>query len=125
MKNLLVMATAGALLAIPTGTAQATASTEVSTQAGSTDVSMQDVHRASIDCSRPKGKTTNYSWGDGATSVTVYFNNHCSHRVSAKLHIKSAFGDYTKCLRTNGGTEGRKKFDIGLAGTLTGISKGC
>ncbi|MBE1586963.1 hypothetical protein ACFPOI_00905 [Nonomuraea angiospora] len=116
--RLLVVAavTASTLTTLSTGTAQAATSNQASAP----------VHRASISCSRPKGAKANYSWGDGRTSVTVYFNNHCSHKVGAKLHIKNSIGpNYTLCLTTNGGTKGKKKYSIGAARTLTAITSGC
>ncbi|MGW6504089.1 hypothetical protein [Nonomuraea angiospora] len=47
--------------------------------------SQAPVHRSSLSCGLPAAKA-NYSWADGRTSVTVYFNNHCSHKMSAKPH---------------------------------------
>ncbi|MDP4505323.1 hypothetical protein [Nonomuraea turcica] len=129
-KNLPVMismaAIAGVLTTLPGGTAQAATSGATSAPAAQGARQTAIKHKASIKCTRPKGAKTNYSWGDGSMSVTVYFNNHCSHQVRAKLHIKNSIGgNFTKCLVTNGGTKGRKKFNIGLASTLTEITKGC
>jgi hypothetical protein len=91
--------------------------------------SSHPVHRASIDCSRPVGEKTNYSWSNsGSVSVTVYFNNHCSHKVYATLHYtKSGEPDIIDCLNTNGGTKGKKKFPHEpLPGySLQKITKGC
>ncbi|WP_326672500.1 hypothetical protein [Streptomyces sp. NBC_01257] len=88
--------------------------------------STQAVKRASIKCTKPAGKVTNYSWGDGSyDSVTVYFNNHCSHKVGAKLHFQAGGGQKTtRCLTTNGGTKGKKKFSV-TRYHLKKITKGC
>ncbi|WP_188196063.1 hypothetical protein [Nonomuraea sp. SYSU D8015] len=118
--------TAGALTTLPGGTAQAVVPVATSAQVTRSTQQAGIKHKASIKCTTPRGARTNFSWGDGITTVTVYFNNHCSHRVSAKLHIKNSVGgNYTECMVTNGGTKGRKKFHIGAAGTLTEITKGC
>ncbi|MDP4511545.1 hypothetical protein [Nonomuraea turcica] len=117
---------AGALTTLPGGTAHAVAPGMTSAQSAHSVRQAAVTHRASIKCTSPKGAKANYSWGDGSMTVTVYFNNHCRHRVPAKVHIKNSVGgSYTECLVTNGGTKGRKKFHIGLAGTLTEITKGC
>ncbi|MEO3789529.1 hypothetical protein ABGB14_04920 [Nonomuraea sp. B10E15] len=85
----------------------------------------QAVQRDSTACIKPSGRKTNYSWKNGNSSTTVYFNNHCSHRVYAKVHFKGPAGTRTECLATNGGTNGKKKFRKGLAEDLTNISKNC
>ncbi|WP_093167391.1 hypothetical protein [Sinosporangium album] len=95
--------------------------------AATSAVDAQAVKRASIKCTSPRGKKTNYSWGTGSwNSTTVYFNNHCSHKVKAKLHFKSQSGreNATKCLNTNGGTNGKKKFSM-TRYQLVKITKGC
>ncbi|WP_326646125.1 hypothetical protein OG884_15870 [Streptosporangium sp. NBC_01755] len=84
-----------------------------------------EVKRASIACFSPRGKKANYSWGTGGVSTTVYFNNHCSHKVPAKLHFKSAIGTTTKrCMITNGNTSGKKRFWV-PGFQLQKITKGC
>ncbi|WP_406642568.1 hypothetical protein [Amycolatopsis sp. WGS_07] len=89
-------------------------------------VSAQGKHTASIACSKPSGKKSNYSWGDGFTNVTVYFNNHCSHKVSAGIVVKDMDGALSvQCMTTNGGTSGKKKFHIGADHTVARIQKGC
>ncbi|WP_049562358.1 hypothetical protein [Nonomuraea sp. SBT364] len=110
------VAAAGALTALSGGGAQAASSGELSAQSAS---------RTSIACKAPKGARSNYSWADGDISVTVYFNNHCSHRVYATLHINNPVANYRECFVTNGGTKGKKKFNIGAASTLTRITSGC
>ncbi|NED12551.1 hypothetical protein [Streptomyces sp. SID9124] len=89
-------------------------------------VSAQAVKRASIKCTSPSGKVTNYSWGDGSyDSATVYFNNHCGHKVEAKLHFEAGGGQTTtRCMVTNGGTKGKKKFSV-TRYHLKKITKGC
>jgi len=83
-------------------------------------------HDASIACTSPSGAKANYSWGDGVTTVTVYFNNHCSHKVSAGVVTKDQ-DDRTSvyCLTTNGGTTGKKKIGIGVDEHVVRIQKGC
>ncbi|GAA1675056.1 hypothetical protein GCM10009733_085090 [Nonomuraea maheshkhaliensis] len=110
-----------ALLSAPA--ASATASTTTAT--GTSTSLAQAVERDSVRCIKPSGKKTNYSWSDGNSSTTVYFNNHCSHRVYAQLHFKGPAGTRKECLATNGGTKGRKKFHKGLAENLTNITRDC
>lgn len=84
------------------------------------------VHRASIACVSPKGEKANYSWGDGITTVTVYFNNHCSESVTAGVVTKDTDDRQSVyCLKTNGGTSGKKSIGIGVDEHVTGIKKGC
>jgi hypothetical protein len=86
------------------------------------------VKRKSVKCKRPKGNKSRYSWKDGNISTTVYFNNHCSHRVGVTLHFDSMAGDnwsWKACLKTNGGTKGRKKYRHVPADRLIKITKGC
>ncbi|WP_116200056.1 hypothetical protein [Amycolatopsis circi] len=88
--------------------------------------SAQGKHTASIKCSKPSGAKSNYSWGDGVTNVTVYFNNHCSHKVSAGIVLKDMDGALSvQCMTTNGGTSGKKKFHIGADHSVARIQKGC
>lgn len=110
----LVAPTAPAVAAAPTGKAEASS------------VSVQATKRASIKCTKPAGKKANYSWGTGSNdSTTVYFNNHCSHKVKAKLHFKAGGGQTTtKCMVTNGGTKGKKRFTV-TRYHLKSITKGC
>ncbi|MFF0145465.1 hypothetical protein ATK36_1647 [Amycolatopsis sulphurea] len=91
-------------------------------------MSTQAKHTASIACSSPKNAKANYSWGDGITNVTVYFNNHCSHKVSAGIVLEDTTGGgalSVECMTTNGGTSGKKKFHIGVDHTVKRIQKGC
>lgn len=118
------LVTCGAAVALLTAPAtSATAST--STTTGTTTRLAQAVERDSVRCIKPSGKKTNYSWSDGNSSTTVYFNNHCSHRVYAQLHFKGPAGTRKECLATNGGTKGKKKFHKGLAENLTNITRDC
>lgn len=88
--------------------------------------SAQDVERASLKCSSPSGAATNYSWGTGSSdSTTVYFNNHCSHKMDALLHFEAGGGQKTtRCMTTNGGTQGKKRFTV-TRYHLKKITKGC
>jgi lipopolysaccharide export LptBFGC system permease protein LptF len=84
-------------------------------------------HTAHIDCSSPKDARSNYSWADGINTVTVYFNNHCSGKVSAGIVVKDVQDGRLDiyCMVTNGGTKGKKKFDIGAQNTVYRIQNGC
>ncbi len=118
------LVTCGAAVALLSAPAtSATAST--STTTGTTTRLARAVERDSVRCIKPSGKKTNYSWSDGNSSTTVYFNNHCSHRVYAQLHFKGPAGTRKECLATNGGTKGKKKFHKGLAENLTNITRDC
>ncbi|TDD11769.1 hypothetical protein E1292_04460 [Nonomuraea deserti] len=117
-----VLAGCGAALALLSAPATAATAGTAGTVTTATAVAAQ---RDSTACIKPSGKKTNYSWTNGNSSTTVYFNNHCSHRVYAKLHFKGPAGTRTECLATNGGTKGKKKFRKGLAENLTNISKDC
>ncbi|MFI6452732.1 hypothetical protein ACIBF6_14355 [Streptosporangium amethystogenes] len=115
------VAACGAALALLAAPATAATAQTTTTATGVT----QGGERENIKCIRPGGKETNYSWKDGNSSTTVYFNNHCSHRVYAQLHFKGPAGTRKECLATNGGTSGKKKFSKGLAENLTKITKDC
>ncbi|MEU8357073.1 hypothetical protein AB0C27_13755 [Nonomuraea sp. NPDC048882] len=118
------LVTCGAAVALLSAPAtSATAST--STTTGTTTRLARAVERDSVRCIKPSGKKTNYSWSDGNSSTTIYFNNHCSHRVYAQLHFKGPAGTRKECLATNGGTKGKKKFHKGLAENLTNITRDC
>jgi hypothetical protein len=84
-------------------------------------------HKASISCPSPKDAKANYSWADGVTSVTVYFNNHCSGKVSAGVVVEDVQDGRLDiyCLATNGGAKGKKKFDIGVQNKVKRIQDGC
>ncbi|MFG1968947.1 hypothetical protein ACGFJC_06455 [Nonomuraea fuscirosea] len=117
------LVTCGAAAALLGAPASATAATAGTTTAATSRT--QAVERDSVRCIKPSGKKTNYSWSDGNSSTTVYFNNHCSHRVYAQLHFKGPAGTRKECLATNGGTKGKKKFHKGLAENLTNITRDC
>ena len=82
---------------------------------------------AHIKCDAPKDATSNYSWADGVTTVTVYFNNHCSHKVSAGIVVADVQDgrEDVYCMVTNGGTKGKHKFDIGAQNKVKRIQQGC
>ncbi|MGI5286355.1 hypothetical protein ACQEVF_23855 [Nonomuraea polychroma] len=111
---LLVPAAAGLLLTPATAaSAQASAATTV-TKAASASAGAA-VERDSVRCSKPRNQFANYSWGEGNTSVTIYFNNHCSHRVSVRITFvrKGSVGDKAakyRCMTVNAKTKGKKKF---------------
>lgn len=94
--------------------------------AADSDVGVQKKHTASLDCTSPKKNNANYSWENGSNSTTIYFNNHCGHKVNAKVRfVDPASGDpvLSKCLSTNGGTKGKKLYDLQLHATK--ITRGC
>jgi hypothetical protein len=95
------------------GTAQTGAA--IAAAKGSTASVSAGVERDSVSCSKPRGKRANYSWGEGNTTVTIYFNNHCSHKVSVRITFvrKGSVGDKAskyRCMTVNAKTKGKKKF---------------
>ncbi|NGY59916.1 hypothetical protein G7043_13380 [Lentzea sp. NEAU-D13] len=78
--------------------------------APSDDVSVQAVHRKSAKCTSPSGKKINISWGDGSTSTTVYYNNHCNQKRAIELLFRPA-GEFpfTRCFVAPAGEKGDKK----------------
>ena len=88
------------------------------------------VRRFTVACDKP-GKTANYSFDDdNDQSVTVYFNNHCNHKVRVSVHIELITpypqpSGYTECLTTNGGTKGKKKFWFPGTYHVTKLTRGC
>lgn len=112
---LLGSAAATAMLLAPATAASARTSTETAGAKATTASAQAGVERDSVSCSKPRGKWANYSWGEGNTSVTIYFNNHCSHKVSAKIMFvrKGSVGDKAakyRCMTVNAHTKGKKKF---------------
>ncbi|TMR25644.1 hypothetical protein ETD86_00515 [Nonomuraea turkmeniaca] len=106
---LLGSAAAAAMLLTPATAASAQAGAQTSATTAAT------VERDSVRCSKPSSKWANYSWGEGNTSVTIYFNNHCSHKVSVKITFvrKGSVGDKAakyRCMTVNANTKGKKKF---------------
>ncbi|MEV1174494.1 hypothetical protein [Nonomuraea sp. NPDC049784] len=92
-----------------------TAASAQTTSAATASSARAAVERDSVSCSKPKGKWANYSWGEGNTSVTIYFNNHCSHKVSVRITFvrKGSVGDKAskyRCMTVNANTKGKKKF---------------
>ncbi|GLW10366.1 hypothetical protein Misp01_54940 [Microtetraspora sp. NBRC 13810] len=122
---LLGSATAAALLLTPETAASAqagaassnaaTAAAKAAPAKAATASARAAVERDSVKCSKPGGKWANYSWGEGNTTVTIYFNNHCSHKVSTKIAFerKGSVGDKVtkyRCMTVNARTKGKKKF---------------
>jgi hypothetical protein len=101
-----VLAVAGLGLALG-GLAPAVASAETSG-----DVSVQDVHRKSANCSSPSGQKINISWGDGSVSTTVYYNNHCNQARAIELEFVRESGErFNKCFVAPARTQDSKKID--------------
>jgi hypothetical protein len=76
----------------------------------SDDVSVQEVHRGSATCKSPSDKKINISWGDGTTTTTVYYNNHCNQARAVELYFKPA-GEFpfTKCFVAPAGKKSSKE----------------
>lgn len=110
--------------ALAIGLVGVAAPTAVASTASATTVSPQ--HTASIKCDSPKGAKANFSWEDGIDTVTVYYNNHCSHRVDAQLAFISGDGFATfKCLHVGAGVKGHTRYDTDSNWVLNKINKGC
>ncbi|RVX45049.1 hypothetical protein EDD27_7826 [Nonomuraea polychroma] len=112
---LLVPAAAAGLLLAPATTASAQASVATTVTKAASASAGAYVERDSVRCSKPRNQFANYSWGEGNTSVTIYFNNHCSHRVSVRIKFvrKGSVGDQAakyRCMTVNAKTKGKKKF---------------
>ncbi|WP_433441070.1 hypothetical protein [Nonomuraea sp. CA-141351] len=110
LASILLGSAATAMLLTPS-----TAASAQTTSAATASSARAAVERDSVSCSKPKGKRANYSWGEGNTSVTIYFNNHCSHKVSVKITFvrKGSVGDKAskyRCMTVNANTKGKKKF---------------
>ncbi|WP_406311746.1 hypothetical protein OHA77_23955 [Streptosporangium sp. NBC_01639] len=100
-----------------TGTTQTSAATAAAKAA--TASARSATERDSIRCSKPTSKWANYSWGEGTTTATIYFNNRCSHKVSARIMFvrKGSAGDKVskyRCMTVNAHTKGNKKFYAAL-----------
>ncbi|WP_188196914.1 hypothetical protein [Nonomuraea sp. SYSU D8015] len=110
---LLGSAAAAAMLLTPATAASAQAGTvQVKAAAASAQAG---VERDSVRCSKPRNRWANYSWGEGTTTATIYFNNHCNHKVSVKITFvrKGSVGDKAakyRCMTVNANTKGKKKF---------------
>lgn len=74
------------------------------------------VVRYSFACTLPQGNYANYSYGDGITSTTIYYNNHCASGIYVRVHV----GSSSSCWLTPTG----KSSAIFNAG-VTGITEGC
>ncbi|NGY59918.1 hypothetical protein G7043_13390 [Lentzea sp. NEAU-D13] len=100
----LVLAVVGAGLSLAGLAAPAASATT------SGDVSVQDVHRKSASCTSPSGKKINISWGDGSTSTTVYYNNHCNQARAIELYFRPA-GEFpfTRCFVAPARDQGSKQ----------------
>ncbi|MET7297281.1 hypothetical protein ABZS79_35245 [Streptomyces griseoloalbus] len=97
-----------AALAIPFSASAASATT------ASPDAA--EAFRYSFSCSSPEGAEANYSFADGITSTTLYYNNHCSAAFKVTLH----FGAFEDCFSTP-----RGKSSAVFREGLISISKGC
>jgi hypothetical protein len=95
-----------------TGLALAGLAAPAASAATSGDVSIQEVHRTSAKCTSPTGKKINVSWGDGSTTTTVYYNNHCNQARAIELYFKPA-GEFpfTKCFVAPAKKKGNKEID--------------
>jgi hypothetical protein len=88
------------------------------------------LHRDSVACDDPSGNKTKYMWSNaGTVSVTVWFDNRCSHEVGVAL-VYEKDGDrprLVECLSARGGTKGARKFrHEPIPGYfLRAVAKGC
>ncbi|WP_255945536.1 hypothetical protein [Streptomyces odontomachi] len=73
-------AVTGLLLALGTGASEAATPTLSS-------ASPTLMNTASFPCTVPQGSSVNYSWTEGITSTTVYYNNHCSSGIYVTMHF--------------------------------------
>jgi hypothetical protein len=70
----------------------------------------------------PPSTQANYSWADGTATTTVYYNNHCSHKVDVTLHFITTTGSIVnKCWHTPAG----KNHKVWNYRDLNDITKGC
>ncbi|WP_369780121.1 hypothetical protein [Streptomyces sp. R33] len=79
-------------------------------------------------CTSPAWETFNTSYSSGLNSVTVYFNNHCSHQVKYHLRILNTKDRVTRispCVTAYPNTKSYHKFSKGLIDDVVGIYKGC
>lgn len=70
----------------------------------------------SFACTLPQGSYANYSFSDGITSTTIYYNNHCSSGIYVRVHVAAG----SSCWLTPTG-KSSAVFDAGV----TGITEGC
>ncbi|NEB05042.1 hypothetical protein [Streptomyces sp. SID13726] len=110
-RTVATVAATGFLIALGTG---------VSSAATQTDATHPDVvsPRASYSfaCTLPQGNYANYSFSDGITSTTIYYNNHCSSGIYVRVHVAAG----SQCWLTPAG-KGSSVFDAGV----TSITEGC
>jgi hypothetical protein len=100
------------LAMIGTGLALGGLAAPAASAAPSDDVSVQATHRKSAKCASPEGQKINISWGDGSTSTTVYYNNHCNQARAIELYFRPA-GEFpfTRCFVAGARDQGNKKID--------------
>ena len=114
----LVLVTAGLGLAL-SGLVPAVASAETSG-----DVSVQAVHRKSAACASPSGKKINISWGDGNTSTTVYYNNHCNQARAIELEFVKESGErFNRCFVAPAGKKDSKEIPFGNPNKVSILSR--
>jgi hypothetical protein len=110
MRTLAVLGTAAAAglsLTLLGGPAQAASSSPITAQAS-----------ASITCGKGVGGNAkvNFSWKEGWSSTTIYFNNHCTKgkTITAAVVSRNYRVDHwqywCRPLDTRGQTKGKKKF---------------
>lgn len=98
------------LLALGTGVSGA------ATQTGSAEKVVSPKASYSFACTLPQGSYANYSFSDGITSTTIYYNNHCSSGIYVRVHVASG----SSCWLTPTG-KSSAVFDAGV----TSITEGC
>jgi hypothetical protein len=75
--------------------------------------SVQSVTRKSAKCDSPSSKKINVSYGSGAQTTTVYFNNHCDENRALSFAF-NGFGGTTiwQCIVAPAKTKSKKKIDF-------------
>ncbi|AYC40544.1 hypothetical protein AQI84_34020 [Streptomyces griseorubiginosus] len=106
------VAATGFLLALGTGVSSATVQTD---SANHPDV-VSPKTSYSFACTLPQGNYANYSFSDGLTSTTIYYNNHCNSGIYVRVHT----GSGSQCWLTPAG----KGSSVFVAGVIS-ITEGC
>lgn len=113
--------TATALIALPTASATASASTPASNESGP----VQTLDAFSWGCKNAYPKRATFTYDGGVLSTTIHFNNQCSTKAQVTVWVEEALSKWSKCLSVNAGTKGKKKFGHSVSGKVVRLSKGC
>ncbi|MEO3867324.1 hypothetical protein ABGB18_00685 [Nonomuraea sp. B12E4] len=124
-RKLMVAGIAGAtVVATMLGAGPSSAATS---PASTDDAQLKDGY--TVLCSDGSGDLANFSWTNGTTSATVYYNNHCAHAVNVTVStIDVDFptdSPWNRCLTTSAHSTGSKKFGYLFGGSIYHVSRGC